>query len=553
MSIYGTLSPYMSRWEYSPEEEIVLNYFFTNTDKNVYCAKSTMSSQLWAFLTGQYSRTHRALRDRFLQLFEDQKKALEQWNISPEEYISLEELAQAIKDQEWLKIDFFEKKASDFLKKWGVKYGHNSLKDSDHIRYAIEGISEVLTKVIESPFPTLGSFQEKSTRYIAFSKESLIFPEEVEKSPLKDEIKALDNELIETYQKYLPIIKKVLKQNKIIDKDNFPSENAFEKTIDAKAFDIARYLLPSNVTTSLGTEMSTRTRESHISYMLSYHLSEAREVWKTLLKEWLKISPGLLSHVEENKYQQESYQDIQSYLHKNFERNPQSVRKGIANKERVKLISHGDLDTNILASILFESSQTYGASYQECLKQVSQMTESEKKELMHIALSKRGVYDRMPRSIQHTTIQFEFLLDFGAYRDIQRHRATKQLRQWPTAIHGYDYPEYIDLPGMENFKADYDTIMTKISEFANTHINEEPLALQYSIALGHLVRTSYEMDPWQLAYTLELRTTPQSHQSYRRLMQEVYRIVKTKAPLFAQYIRVDESLEANRAKEELKK
>ena len=67
----------MSKGNYTPNERIVLDYFFTNVDKNVYCAKNTLSSQLWAYLVGQYSRTHVSLRDRFLQLFDDQKIALE--------------------------------------------------------------------------------------------------------------------------------------------------------------------------------------------------------------------------------------------------------------------------------------------------------------------------------------------------------------------------------------------------------------------------------------------------------------------------------------------
>ena len=77
MTTTGTLATYMSKGDYSPNEIIVLEHFFTNVDKNIYCAKNTMSSQLWAFLVGQYSRTHVSLRDRFLQLFEDQKKALD--------------------------------------------------------------------------------------------------------------------------------------------------------------------------------------------------------------------------------------------------------------------------------------------------------------------------------------------------------------------------------------------------------------------------------------------------------------------------------------------
>ena len=67
----------MSKGNYTQNERTILEYFFTNVDKNVYCAKNILSSQFWAYLVGQYSRTHVSLRDRFLQLFADQKIALE--------------------------------------------------------------------------------------------------------------------------------------------------------------------------------------------------------------------------------------------------------------------------------------------------------------------------------------------------------------------------------------------------------------------------------------------------------------------------------------------
>jgi hypothetical protein len=74
----GTLSRLINEREYSVSEKTVLEYFFTNIDKNVYCARDTLPSQVWAFLMGQYSRSHLSLRDRFLKIFEDQKKAFKQ-------------------------------------------------------------------------------------------------------------------------------------------------------------------------------------------------------------------------------------------------------------------------------------------------------------------------------------------------------------------------------------------------------------------------------------------------------------------------------------------
>jgi hypothetical protein len=60
---------------------------------------------------------------------------------------------------------------------------------------------------------------------------------------------------------------------------------------------------------------------------------------------------------------------------------------------------------------------------------VEEMDNSDKDVLMRLYLQDRGEHDRMPRALQHSTVMFEYLVDFGAYRDIQRHRATKQLWQ----------------------------------------------------------------------------------------------------------------------------
>lgn len=163
-----TLAPLMNEHLYTKDEETVLLYFFTNTDQNIYCAKETLSHQLWAFLVGQYSRSHLSLRDRFLKLFEDQKKAYEKGNIDADAYISRADLAQSIRNKDDHTLGYFEERASNFLKKWGVDYGHSSLKDADRVRFAIEGVSQLATKIIEAPFPCLGDFQEKSTRYLPF-------------------------------------------------------------------------------------------------------------------------------------------------------------------------------------------------------------------------------------------------------------------------------------------------------------------------------------------------------------------------------------------------
>lgn len=538
-----TYAPLQNKREYNENEKIVLEYFFTNIDKNVYCAKNALSNQLWAFLVWQYSRSQLSMRDRFLQLFDDSKKALDKWIITPEEYISLDDLALSIQSSKSLNLDFFEKKASDFLKKWWVDYGHNSLKDADRIRFAVEWVSQVFTKIIESPFPALWDFQEKSTRYLHFGQDSLIFSPDVENSKYALEIKDITNKLMQTYLKYMPIVKDILDKKWIIKRDETVSDKVYDNTLNAKTFDILRYLLPANVSTSLWASFSTRTLETHLSSMMSHPLDEVRFIAENMHKEALKLSPGLLSHVKPNEFEIKSRQKLEDYLDQIFDKEEDEqeeiwLYQWIEDNDRVSLIFEWDLDNSICASILFNSSRKQGISFDEALEMVDEMDNSDKDVLIKIALWDRWNFDRMPRSLQHSTIMFEYLVDFWAYRDIQRHRASYQLWQWATAIHGYDYPEYIDLPEMEDFKNIYDEVMTEVTILAKKVVKENSYLSEYVCALGHLVRTTFEMNPWQLAYVLEMRTTPQWHDSYRRLFIQTYKELKKYAPIFARNIRI---------------
>lgn len=546
-----SLAPLSNQREYSENEKIVLEYFFTNVDKNIYCATNNLSSQLWAFLVWQYSRTHLSLRDRFLQLFEDSKIALEKWQISQDEYISLDQLANSIQQNKKFDMSFFENKASDFLKKWWVDYGHNSLKDADRIRFAIEWISQVFTKIIESPFPALWDFQEKSTRYIHFGKESLIIPQEVYESSYKDEILQYNNDLMDLYLKYVPLVQERIEKYWLLKESDFSSRGVFERTLAAKSFDICRYLLPSSVATSLWATFSTRVLEMHLTHMYSHPISEVRMIAQSMHQEALKLSPWLLRHVWENEFKIKSRQKLSDFIDNFVWNNDESqVFNWIDNSKRVTIVSSADLDREVLASILFSNSRKYGFSYIKCLELVDSMSLEQKETLMASALADRWQHDRMPRSLQHRTIMVEFLVDFGAYRDIQRHRATKQLWQWVSSIHWYDYPEYLELEWFEDLKEDYDIIMQKWVVLWRKIVKENPYLLEYSCALWHLLRTTFEMDPGQLAYVIELRTTPWWHHSYRRLFIELYNRLQEIAPIFSKYIRVWDDISGSRKLQE---
>src|SRR5258708_36614434 len=55
-------------------------------------------------------------------------------------------------------------------------------------------------------------------------------------------------------------------------------QDAYERTLKARAFDISRYLLPLGTNTSLGEIVNARTLESQVSHLLSHTHKEGRHL-----------------------------------------------------------------------------------------------------------------------------------------------------------------------------------------------------------------------------------------------------------------------------------
>ncbi len=529
----GTLSQLTNQRDYNEIEKIILDHFFTNTDKNIYALKPTLSFSLGAFLVGQYSRSPLSMRDRFLHIFEEMKKAAETGKINKDDYISQEDFANVlVKNKETLSLmSYFESRANEFLKKHGIDFGHASLKDADMIRFAIEGVSQLSTNFIEMPDPELGSYQEKSTRYISFSKSDVVIPSKLIGSGHYQQIKQNNDALMESYERNSLVVKKFLKKEVYNEKD-FCSKSAFESTVAAKTFDIMRYFLPQGLTTSLGAVWQTRIAESHISQMLAHPLEELRIIGEALKEEGIKISPGLLTHVSANKYFGETIVDMKEFTG-NF---AGAIDFFIGSTKRVKLVDYTqNLEDKLLASMLYEFTDS---GFETILNKVKTLSNEERDKVFEKYLIKRGEYDLMMKALKIGSFTFEFLVDIGAWRDIKRQRVGTILRQDITADLGYDYPEFFRAEELKPVKDEYDLLMLRTSTLFRKVKSEFPFEASYIPAMGHYMRCLYEFHPRQAQYVIELRTKDGGHASYRTLFQDVFREIEKVIPRLAKYINV---------------
>lgn len=531
--------------EFTSEEKVVLLHFFTNIDKNIYAATDNMPNTLWALLEGGYSRAQESMRMRFLKIFDDMQADLEKGKLHSDEIVSVKDFADKINQGDSLNLSFFLKKAEKFMRKWAVQYGHDSLKDSDVLRFAIENVTQLATVPIEEA--RLGAYQEKSTRYVPFSRDSLIVPTDLKH--FEKEIREWNNLLIDSYEKSKVTVSNFIKTK--LDSSTFKSEAAFERTVNAKTFDVIRYFLPATILTSLGVVWPTREAERHISKLISDEREEIRSIGYTLLEEGKKISPGLLNHVSVNKYQQDRNDKITKILSTlRLEKIPPTIDR---QDNAMTLVSiDKDSEAKIAAAILFEHNQE-GHSfmhYFKLCKQIPLIIEP----IITAYLKDRGNFDALPIATELGSMLFEITMDYGGYRDLKRHRRNLLLTAPLTVELGYEYPEYVaNEPALIEVKQMIDYCDKKTKElFEKVKITHPHLA-SYIVMFIHKQQYLWQMDPRQLAYVTELRSTPAGHWSYRDIAQKMFLAVQPTLPTLCKFMRVDMTLgEEGRKKQEEK-
>lgn len=520
----------MRSW--TPAEAIVLRHFFTNVDRDVYCATDALPTALWAFLEGGYSRSLVTMRERFLAIFEEMR---EKDSSAP----SVEQLAESIAAGHLPELEGALAKASSFMSKWAVEYGHNSLKDSSVDRFALENVSQRAAKLLEHS--SLGAFQEKSTRYLDFSRDDLVFPQGLLDSSFGEEARWQAAQLMKAYREVLQTLKDWFEAH--LPRTTFKTEAAWKRTAHARAFDVARHLLPCSVKTSLGATFPTRETERHISSLLASPHDEIRALAEQMLAEATRLNPGLLRHVKPNPYLERTAGPVAELARSHAPARPAAQTVPTACVELAWITP--EIETLALASCL-RASETSDAGLADWIEVVRSGGPALRQAVAEGALAGRGPHDEWPREFAVGQIAFDMTLDFGAWRDLQRHRVGLQLRARPTAHLGYLVPPELEAKGLEKALDQYRQAMDRATEFHARLFEARPHDAEYATALGHLTSWSCAMDLRQWAYVVELRSGPSGHRGYREVAHRMARLVLAHVPSLAPWVRVDWSGETDR-------
>jgi len=461
-----------------------------------------------------------------------------------------------------------EQKAEQFLNTFYFQYGHRSIADLAHIPMAIERLS--ILAAIALVDETRWDGQERSTRYQNFKKSGFYVPD-FASSEDRDLYVETAKFLFAEYEAVSDEMARYLSTQ--VAKPVEMTQEAYQRTLRARAFDISRYLLPVATNTSLGQIVNARTLETQISRLLTHTHNEVRQLGEALkqaartasynvnetayrklvdeiasqnpalaerarevLLKDVKGAPTLVKYAEANRYEQETRRELR-----------QAARE-LMSSTVIDSGTHGqpfvvDLLEDEPLEIELATTLLYGAahhSYRQLREAVTSLTAMRRQEFIDLGMRHRGKHDELLRPFAAgQTFRFDILMDIGGFRDMHRHRRCVQIEQSFTNLHGYDTPEELSAAGLQ---ARYDQAMLRVSDrHDHFYVSSDPNAeqnAQYVLPLAFKKRTLFKMDFAEAVYISELRTTPAGHRSYREVAYAMYEAVARRHPSLAKYFRI---------------
>ncbi len=416
-----------------------------------------------------------------------------------------------------------DEKSADFHEKWVVGYGHSSVAEHATLHLAVENVSILATKVLEDN--RLGSYTEKSTRYQVFDRSKYYKPENIMTSPLGQEYENIMNEIFDSYTALSEPMKEFIRSK--YPKKEKESDKAYAATLKARTCDNIRYMLPTATLTNLGITMNARNLERAIVKLLSHPLKEMNEIGEALKTETMKITPTLVKFADANAYIKETDIALKKLADEILTDKPEPNLP-------VEIVDYDkDAENKLVTALLYKHSTQ---SYKQIKNKVDSMSNEMKEKVIDEALARRESFDQPLRELEHSYYTFDILMDYGAFRDVQRHRICTQTNQDVTIEHGYETPTEIIEAG---FQKQYDETIQKAVELYEKIHSKFPEEAQYVVPLAFRKRTLFTWNLRELHHFIPLRSGLKGHISYRRIAQACWQKLNEIQPLLAKYIRVN--------------
>ncbi len=509
--------------EFSDSEKEILRKHFSNVDDHVFAITTPRQVDRGALMS-RYSRTDKSMRRVFLDEFSQN-----------------------------------ENRGEEFYNKVLLEYGDDSVAELGEAQIAIEGISNIAVKKIEDRRIGL-SYLEKSSRYVSWDKKingeyKFYRDSKINNSKYADQYLEACNLDFDTYTKNIqpmigyiqerdPIERQWFRNTEGIDvpftklvheEDIKSATRIYNATIRAKAFDVLRGILPASTLTNVGVTGNGRAFEYMLTILYSSNLDEEKKIAAKAQNELNKTIKSFVKRADDKHGK-----TLQKYLTDTRKASEKMYRKHVKNKtnqnDLVELISFEQekrAEESIITSIIYE--HAHGASYQSILSNVKKMNTATRKKIINEFVKLRQNRRQRPiRAFEMTEYTFDFLTNFGMFRDLHRHRLLTLERQLLTTNHGYTIPkEIIDI----GIRKDFEDCMYKSKEIFDLLQKKLPEQAQYVVNFAYKYPYFMKLNLREATHLIELRTVPQGHPDYRKVAQVMFQKIKKIHPNLSKIIK----------------
>jgi thymidylate synthase ThyX len=407
-------------------------------------------------------------------------------------------------------------------------YGDDSVAQLGGAHVALEHVSNVATKRIE--WGRLASYLEQSTRYLAYDarvdgryryhREAAVMA-----GPHAQRYERDLDAIFDAYAAMLPRVTAWVRQRWPRTDDT--SEAVWASATRAKALDLTRGLLPAATTANVGVFASGQAYEAMLLRLDADPLAESRDLAGRLLTQLRRVIPSFVARVDRPDrggvwadYLATTREDTRALAARHV-----IVPEVAAPAPLVTLTDwwpRDPLDAEV-ALVVGALHPHVTISEAELEAQVRTWPAEQRAEVLRAYAGTRVNRRHKPgRALERVVYRFEVLGDYGAFRDLQRHRMGTVEWQELTTAHGYETPEELDAAGVAG---DWHAALERSDALTRALAVDHPREAQYAVSFAYRVRYTMQLNARAAMQMLELRTSPQGHPHYREVAQAMHRAI----------------------------
>jgi thymidylate synthase ThyX len=473
------------------DSDIVLNYFFTNSDKPIFSPRN-MPPSIQNYIYLGISRFP-SVRERFL-------KILNEKNL-------LEKVADTIKKNQSVDvvmsdvIKFTAERNCDIF----FNRGHGSSSEGSSV-FIISEQNPIYATEDQQDFYYPMTTMEFSTRYATrFDLDYVYWDPTLMNSEFADEIKSTITKNFEIYKKGIDAVMQVVSKKQ-------------DSTNKISALDAIRFIIPISAYTTIILGGNVRSIFEHFRKLMTNDDNFMKYFVSESLKEISKVVPGYLENLRPDRYVIERNKRLREYANEIFKKKFKPVKKD------VQLFYELPIEELALTQIIYPFCCL---PFVDIYDKISGFNENEKKELFELANLGRENKRNPIRGFETRHLVFEIESGWALWKDFKRNRMNLRFHQDTRGLAGFDTPELIK---ESEIAKEYESAQKKTSELVEKVYKKFGNMSRIVASQGSRKRYLLCMGPRQLTVLGELRTSGEGDRGYRRIASKMIELAKEKNP-----------------------